>query len=172
LTKLKTFGSTKSQLFARAQYIVNKTVAGGLRSPHDSRITANALFADMGVNERTGNRLGHSEDPGRLNNSEIRKETRGRKVILTDRDVQRVEILLCTSGYDGRVLTWQELILECDFTCHWKTLYRIMGHNTYRRCAACKRSWITPKLAKIRVSYAKKIIDKYPEPSDWYNVRF
>lgn len=47
-----------------------------------------------------------------------------------------------------------------------------MGQHGYRCCVACARSWVAPSVATNRVNFAKKMLKKYPLPSDWYNVRF
>ena len=54
----------------------------------------------------------NSTDPRRLSHSKIWPDTRGRKKILSERDLRYAEMLLWRAGYDGRVLPWQELALE------------------------------------------------------------
>jgi hypothetical protein len=156
----------------KAQWILQKTAEGSLRSPGGSVISARRLFNDEKLPSTTGFRIGRSKDPRTLGNSEIRLETRGRKPILTRRDLRLVEIVMWKGGYDGRALSWQGLLIELGLKVSISTLKREMHHLGYRRCIACRRSWVVPRIARQRVQFAKRMLAKYPEPWQWRKVRF
>ena len=42
----------------------------------------------------------------------------------------------------------------------------------YQRCLACRKGWVTEKIAKLRVKFVEKMLAKYPNPEDWYNIQF
>ena len=47
-----------------------------------------------------------------------------------------------------------------------------MVYKDWRRCLACRRSWVSPQLAITRVNFARDMLAKYPAPEDWRRVRF
>jgi len=157
---------------AVTQWGAKRVQSKSVLSPGGHIMTRRRLFTTSNVPPSSGYRIAKSEDPRRLNNSAIRKETRGRKKGLTERDIRRVEIILWTAGYDGRVLSWQNLVLEAELEVCGKTLQRTMRQKDYRRCKACRRSWVSPSLARRRVEFAHKMLTMRPKPKDWFNVRF
>ena len=42
----------------------------------------------------------------------------------------------------------------------------------YRKCIACKKGWVNEKPARDRKAWAEVMKQKYPEPEDWFRVRF
>ncbi|KAL8359970.1 hypothetical protein RB598_008355 [Gaeumannomyces tritici] len=42
----------------------------------------------------------------------------------------------------------------------------------FRRCLACHKSYVNPRLAERRCEYARHMLEKYPMPQDWYHVRW
>jgi hypothetical protein len=172
-TRAKDYGQHKATpIRVHAQSIAKITANGNLRSLGGTRIYARSLFQQLTCSERTSYRLGHHEDSRTLANSKIRQETRGRKPQLTERDLRLVERLLWRGGYDGRVVSWQDLLIESGLHVSQYTLKRAMNHKGYRRCIACRRSWVAPKVAAQRVKFAKQMLTKYPTPQHWRNVRF
>ena len=53
-----------------------------------------------------------------------------------------------------------------------KTIQRALGQLGWRHCVACRKSFLSKKLKDQRVKWARDMLDKYPEPEDWYRVRF
>ena len=47
-----------------------------------------------------------------------------------------------------------------------------MGLLNYHKCIACQRGWQSPVSIKNRVEYSRVMLERYPEPEDWYNIRF
>ena len=146
--------------------------AGSIVSPSGKRRSQRRHWDNKQVPHASLVRIASSKDPRRLNNSAIRKETRGRKKILSDRDLRYVEILLWDNGQEARSLSWQHLALEANLNCCGETLRRAMAHKDYRRCKACRRSWVDDKIAGRRVTWATDGLAERPRPGDWHNVRF
>lgn len=42
----------------------------------------------------------------------------------------------------------------------------------YRKCVACKKAWTSKKTAEHRVSWARLMLERYPEKEDWRKIRF
>lgn len=130
------------------------------------------VFRHAGVSRAQGYRLLASENPGHLQNDSNRRETRGRKKIITSDQLKEMEYILETEGLETRGLTWEQLGREVGSEASGRTIQRILGSQNFHQCIACQRSWQSPASAKNRVDYAKYMLGKYPEPEDWYKVRF
>ncbi|KAN0101622.1 MBOAT, membrane-bound O-acyltransferase family domain containing protein [Hyaloscypha variabilis] len=48
-------------------------------------------------------------------------------------------------------------------------LYYTLG---WRHCVACRKTFLSPAAKRACVKWAKDMLAKYPEPKDWYHVRF
>ena len=46
-----------------------------------------------------------------------------------------------------------------------------MGTMEYHKCIACRRGWVNEKTRKDRLEYATVMLQRYPNPQDWYRVR-
>lgn len=127
------------------------------------------LFRSLNVPQASGHQITRSKQPRRLH---AYSEPRGRKPKLTEADLRTIEDILWQGGFEARSLSWQSLILEAGLDCSARTLQRAMKQLKYRHCVACPHSWVAPDIAANRVEFAKTMLKKYPQPSDWYNVRF
>jgi hypothetical protein len=130
--------------------------------------TKRQLFRESKIPARSGYRILASTRDRRT----LDQETRGRKPKLTDADLRYLELIIQRTGWDGRVLTWSGLATEANLNVSWRTIQREMKTLDYRRCIACKASWVSPNHAARRLEWASYILAKYPEPEDWKNVRF
>jgi hypothetical protein len=156
----------------RIQSKAEDTVTGSLNTPGGHRITLRATFTKNKIPPSTGYRIAKETSSRRLKNDPERKETRGRKRKITERDLRAVEIVLWTSAYDGRTLSWNHLALESGLDVCGESLRQRMKHMGYRRCIACRRSWISRTNADRRVEWAKNALKERPEPKDWKCVLF
>ena len=147
-------------------------LAGLVLSPSGKPSSHRSHFDRKKVPHTTATRITRSKDPRRLNNSAIRKETRGRKKKLSKSALKAAEKLLWTEGAEGRQLSWDNLATEAETNVSGRTLRRHMREKGYRRCVACRRSWIEEGLADKRVIWATKMLAQRPQPPDWRNVRF
>jgi len=158
----------KAALQAQAKLVESEI----LYDANGNAVTCRQLFTHQHISPTIGYRIINSRDPRRLAHSEIRAETRGRKVQFTARDTRAVERVLWRCGFDGRVLSWDALALEAGVDVSGRTVRRYLRQKDYRRCLACQRSWIAPALVQIRVRFAREMLAKYPTPQHWRNVRF
>ncbi len=83
-----------------------------------------------------------------------------------------MEEIIDREGIQGHALTWAQLGLEANVKASGDTIKRMMGTLDYRKCIACKKGWVKPEVAERRLEYAQCMLEKYPEPEDWYHVRF
>jgi transposase len=143
-----------------------------IHTPTGTRVTKTRLFRQQGVPRSSAYRFLKTPDPRRLENSGIRKETRGRKSILSPQDIRAIERLIWTNGYDGRVLSWESLKFEAAVNASAHTIQRYFLTMGYRRCVACRKGFISDAIAAKRVKFATDMLTKYPNPEDWRHVRF
>lgn len=83
-----------------------------------------------------------------------------------------MEQIIETERIAGRALAWEQLGLEAGVEACPKTIKNTMGTLDYRKCIACQKGWVTKEMAEGRLEYARCMLERYPEPQDWYNVRF
>jgi len=109
-----------------------------------------------------------------FHNNPFVDETRGRKKIFSDEDVDKMEKVIWDHGIEGRMLSYQALLMEAgvDKDVSTRTIQRALGQRDWRRCVACTRSFVNNKLAEKRVEEARKSLECRPEPKDWHDVRF
>lgn len=75
-----------------------------LQSERGTPYPKSQRFANNHIPPRSGYRILSQEDPRRLGNGRIRKETRGRRKKITERDLRAMEYIIQSSGQEGRVL--------------------------------------------------------------------
>lgn len=49
---------------------------------------------------------------------------------------------------------------------------RQWGTMEYHKCIACRMGWVNKKTRKDRLEYATVMLQRYPNPQDWYRVRY
>ena len=70
-------------------------------------------------------------------------------------------------------MTWDTLGYEAGLVnVSARTIQRAMGSLHYYKCVACQKGWVSKDLAKRRLEFAKTMLSRYPNPVDWYRVRF
>ncbi|KAF1938862.1 hypothetical protein EJ02DRAFT_498537 [Clathrospora elynae] len=99
-------------------------------------------------------------------------EKRGRKPLLSPKQVREADRFLQDVGWDAHVLTWEQLANELDFGVSGWTLKRALGSLDYHKCMACVKGWVSKRSAKMRVQHAETYLALKPEPKDWHDVRF
>lgn len=83
-----------------------------------------------------------------------------------------MERILETEGIEARSYIWEQLGFEVGLECSGRIVQRAMGTMDYHMCIACRRGWVNQKTAKNRMNWASVMLERYPEPKDWYRVRF
>ena len=100
------------------------------------------------------------------------EEPRGRKNIITPKQIREMEKVLEEDGIEARALTWEQLGYEIGLDCSVDTIRRAMGSMEYHKCIACRRSWVNKKTAATRVTWTTDMLAAHPNPEDWERVRF
>jgi hypothetical protein len=134
--------------------------------------TRRRLFNYFGMSHRTGNWILDGEDR-RLHNSEFREEMRGRDLIFSEADIQKIEKLLYDGGYKARSLPWAALpnAAGVDFDDCGRTVRNAL-HQNWRKCVACTRAWTSPSHKKERKKAAFRAGVLRTTAEMWRNVRF
>ncbi|KAL6806435.1 hypothetical protein GGI42DRAFT_282163 [Trichoderma sp. SZMC 28013] len=67
------------------------------------------------------------------------EETRGRKKLLTDEDIEKLKKLIWSEDFEARGLTWSQLLPAAgiDKQISLSTVRRALGTRHWRRCVAC-----------------------------------
>ena len=103
----------------------------------------------------------------------LHTEKRGRKSELGWKEILKMDRIIEEYGEEARQLSWQALAFEAGCKeVSGRTVQRAMGTMGYRQCVACRKEWVNPSNWKYRVEYAKIMLERYPNPEDWKNVRF
>lgn len=129
-------------------------------------ITKKKLYKKLQVPERTARKIVRTRETRRSNHVETKPERRGRKKILTDKDVHYAEQQLLRYPDKTRRLNWLGLVKFYGFTCSAITIQRAIGQLNYRRCKSCQRNWVSEKCITLRVKFTKTILARYPRSED------
>lgn len=108
------------------------------------------------------------------NKPDRHRETRGRKKIFSEADIDRLERFIAKNGCDSRQIPWTGLPaaagLDIDYS--EQTVRRALNSRKFRFCIACKKSYVSPDYAARRKAYAELMLERYPRLEDWRHVRF
>lgn len=126
---------------ARIQGTVDFLKSEGIKAKRE------AIFRYNGVSRATGFRIIRSSNPRTLKNDPTRKETRGRKTLISPREIHEMERILENEGLEGRALKWKQRGFEVGLDVFEATIRRTMGTMDYHKCLACQRGWQSPKRA-------------------------
>jgi hypothetical protein len=115
----------------------------------------------------------HEDVPPSTSHSNL-PETRGRKRVFSESDLDAMEKVIEDNGWDGQTVAWEELPAAAglDVTASRPTIQRAMRDRGFRWCLVCHKSYISPAQAERRLDYARTMLEQYPMPQDWYHVRF
>lgn len=97
---------------------------------------------------------------------------RGRPSILSPTDIHTMEQILESHEFESRALTWEQLGYEAGLDVAGRTIQRAMGTMDYHKCIACRKGWVNNRTKQRRLEWATLMLDRYPQPSDWKNIRF
>lgn len=104
----------------------------------------------------------------------FKEETRGHKSLVSPEKFRDLE----TEGIEARVYLYmgEQLGYELWLECSGRTIRKAMGAMEYYKCITCRRGWVSEKkkkkTRKDRLGYATIMLQRYPNPQDWYRVRF
>lgn len=152
---------------------LREAVAGyDRRGPTATTPTKSRIYQRFGIPYSSAHRVLNAQSSRRVPFEAEDPEPRGRRTKLTAGDLEYCEHIIRDFGGQGRDLTWEQLANECNLDVSARTLQRHMGSLDYRRCIACRTTWVSPRAAKRRVDFAYTMLQKYPKASDWHSVRF
>lgn len=133
----------------------------------------NDVFRTFNVSKAQGYQFLNSETSAqRRHNDPEESETRGRKSIVSTKDIREMEKILEEEGFEARALTWQQLGFEAGLDCSEDMIKRVMGTMNYHKCIACRKGWISPRTATKQVDWSTVMLERYPDQEDWHPVRF
>jgi len=100
--------------------------------------------------------------------------TRGRKPKLSTEAIHAMGRRTEENGFDGHTISWAELLAAAnlDTKVPTETVRRHPRNLSLRRCLACQKSYVSPKLGNRRLEYASTTPERYPVPQDQYHAGF
>src|ERR1700722_16128777 len=107
-----------------------------------------------------------NDNPRRHHNNPEVQENRGRKPIIGAKELKTLEGMIKEHGFGVRAMTWEQLAFECDITDSdghppsGRTVQRAMGRMDYHKCIACKKGWVSPKIAKDREDWLLVMLER------------
>jgi hypothetical protein len=101
-------------------------------------------------------------------------ETRGRKRLLDHQALIQIERCIDEGGFDGRTLLWEAIpsAVGLDINVSARTVRRAVREMDFRRCLVYEKQYRSIQSKEKRVEYSRVMLERYPEPKDWYRVRF
>ncbi|KAK4096906.1 hypothetical protein N658DRAFT_501080 [Parathielavia hyrcaniae] len=101
-------------------------------------------------------------------------DTRGRKKKLNREALIQIERCIEQGGFDSRTLPWEAIpsAAGLDIDVSGRTVRRALRELNFRCCIACERQYRSQASKDNQVEYSRAMLEQYPEPKDWYHVRF
>ncbi|KAK3311553.1 uncharacterized protein B0T15DRAFT_79628 [Chaetomium strumarium] len=101
-------------------------------------------------------------------------DPRGRKKLLDHQSLVQIERCIDQGVFDGRNISWKDVpsAAGLDIQVSGRTVRRAIRELNYRRCISCDEEYRSSQSREKRVEHARTMLEKFPEPSDWYRVRF
>ena len=69
-------------------------------------------------------------------------ERRGRKPLLSSKDIRNLDRIIQEEGFEARALTWEALGWEAGLEVSGDTIKRALGSMEYSKCIACRKGWV------------------------------
>ncbi len=118
----------------------------------------NDVFRTFEVSKNQEYQMLQSEiSASRRSHDSEQDETRGRKSLITSKDIREMKRVLKSEEFEVRALTWKQLNYEVDLKISDKTIKRHMRTMNYHKCIACRKDWVSSRTATRRVEYALDI---------------
>ena len=99
-------------------------------------------------------------------------DDRGRPLLLSERDLRRIERIIKDNGQDGHHQTWDSLAYEADLDVSGLTIRRAMHKRGYYDFIACSKPYSNADNSRMRKAQAVGMLSQFPNPEDWHHVRF
>lgn len=122
------------------------------------------VFRVFNISHHAGWRAFNDESSSRrYHNIPTIPETRGRHAFVISQHIHQMEEILKEEGFEARALTWEQLGYEVGLECSGRIIQRAMGTMEYHKCVACRKGWMSLKIARRRVEWAKIMLQRYLE---------
>jgi len=135
----------------------------------DGKTSKTAVALRFGISRPTLYKVLASED---RSFHYLHDETRGRPKKLSDAQCEEIAALLDSGDYDTQRLTWRGLAEQIGVDACEVTVRATMKEHGYGCFIACQKNYLKPTTKQRRVEYARVMLERYPQPKDWYHVRF
>jgi transposase len=102
-------------------------------------------------------------------------DPRGRKKKLDHQALVQIERCIDQGVFDRRTqVPWNDVTSAAglDVEVSGRTVRRFVRELNYRRCISCDEEYRSTSSKEKRAEHARVMLEKYPEPRDWYRVRF
>ncbi|EFQ26094.1 HMG box protein, partial [Colletotrichum graminicola M1.001] len=130
------------------------------------------LFAFFEVSERRGRAiLADREGSDRTHHNN--QEKRGRKRLIQDANLDTVESLYDTEGFEAKRLPWASLPTEAGIpNASKRTIQRALKRQQISKRIAKQVTHVDKDTAYRRLQHAENALRLRPEPSDWHDQVF
>jgi hypothetical protein len=143
------------------------------RGIYNASTTKTSIFEEFGVSKTRGYAMLKSSATDRRFPHSGETETRGRPHKITPDQIETMEHILHNADFHGRAMTWEALGHEARlYDVSARTIQREMGCLNYHKCVACRKGWVSEKLANRRKDFAITMLERYPNIDQWKRVRF
>lgn len=125
------------------------------------------IFRRFKISHTTGYKI-LREPEEREGRTKYGPETRGRKKILSESDVQQIIRFVQTNGFDSRTIPYAALpaATGLEVECSSETVRRALKPYGFRFYQAYQKKHLSNKAKERRVEYARYILEEYPEKKD------
>ncbi|KAK4237894.1 hypothetical protein C8A03DRAFT_15612 [Achaetomium macrosporum] len=137
--------------------------------------TKEQIFEHFNVSHSAGYRiLGTPRDLEPRTFHSDHPDPRGRKKKLDHQALVQIERCIDQGVFDGRTLPWEAIprAASLDVEVSGRTVQRAIRELNFRRCVACENEYRSSRSKAARVEHARAMLERYPQPNDWYRVRF
>jgi hypothetical protein len=134
-----------------------------------------SVFDHFGVSHRQGwAMISEGSKDRRDHREDSEEEHRGRPRKVTNWHLKEMDRIIEEEGFEARKLSWQELGFEVGLEgLSSRLIAHAMGNSiSYHKCIACQKKWCNESTARHRKEWAEVMVQRCPNPQDWYYVRF
>jgi hypothetical protein len=132
----------------------------------------NDVFRHFGVSKSSGYEMLQEGHSARRQDTLHEHNPSHRPKAITFEKIKEMESILEKEGFEGKVLTWEQIAMEVGLDLSWRTVKRTLGTMDYHKCIACRKGWVNRATAEKRLEHAKIMLQQYPNPEDWHRIWF
>lgn len=118
---------------------------------YNCSMTYDAIVENTGVPHKTVRSICDATSSRRGANNPKIEDKRGKKSLVSPKEVREMEKILEEDGFNARALTWEQLGQEAGLDVSGRTIQRHMGTMEYHKCLACRKGWCNERIKAKRV---------------------